>query len=167
MSRTGPVPPSHVRLLLANDTKRLQEKLLDTVDLAQYAIRGTDADWEAATKRSKATQGGSGTVSIKTKVRACGDEDGHVRLCPRYLCIFVLLLGSLVHSMLFFVFVILFAVDKQIQMNPLKVSLNVMMILTHTFSLPTVQMNCWYKLFCIIPSVRIPGAVQMYWKPDV
>lgn len=42
---------------------------MDTVDLAQYAIRGTDADWEAATKRSKASQGGSGTVSIKTKVR--------------------------------------------------------------------------------------------------
>ena len=47
----------------------LQEKLLDTVDLAQYAIRGTEADWEAATKRIKATQSGSGTVSIKTKVR--------------------------------------------------------------------------------------------------
>lgn len=44
---------------------------MDTVDLAQYAIRGTDADWEAATKRSKAAQGGGGgggTVSIKTKV---------------------------------------------------------------------------------------------------
>lgn len=42
---------------------------MDTVDLAQYAVRGSEADWEAATKRSKAgSQGGSGTVSIKSKV---------------------------------------------------------------------------------------------------
>lgn len=47
----------------------LQELLLDTVDLAQYAVRGTEADWEAATKRNKAvSQNGSGTVSIKSKV---------------------------------------------------------------------------------------------------
>lgn len=72
----------------------LQEKLLDTVDLAQYAIRGTDADWEAATKRSKATQGGgSGTVSIKTKVRVDERElwkkdDGILWRCILYFVIF-------------------------------------------------------------------------------
>lgn len=50
----------------------MQEQLLDAVDLAQYAVRGTEADWDAATKQSKMSKGGGGgggTVSIKSKVR--------------------------------------------------------------------------------------------------
>ncbi|CAN0340682.1 unnamed protein product, partial [Scytosiphon promiscuus] len=48
-----------------------QEQLLDAVDLAQYAVRGTEADWDAATKKSKVAKGGGGstTVSIKSKVK--------------------------------------------------------------------------------------------------
>lgn len=41
---------------------------MDAVDLAQYAVRGTEADWDAATKQSKISKGGGGTVSIKSKV---------------------------------------------------------------------------------------------------
>ncbi|CAM9579055.1 unnamed protein product [Scytosiphon promiscuus] len=52
-----------------------QEQLLDAVDLAQYAVRGTEADWDAATKKSKVAKGGGGstTVSIKSKARPAAD----------------------------------------------------------------------------------------------
>lgn len=45
-----------------------QEQLLDSIDLAQYAVRGTEADWDAATKKKKSKNGNLGTVSIKGKV---------------------------------------------------------------------------------------------------
>ena len=50
-----------------------QDDLLSSMDLAQYAVKGTEADWEAATKKKKAAMKGGGddnnvgTVSIKSK----------------------------------------------------------------------------------------------------
>lgn len=45
-----------------------QEELLESMDLAQYAVKGTEADWEAATKKTKGKNGTVGAVSIKSKV---------------------------------------------------------------------------------------------------
>lgn len=39
------------------------------MDLAQYAVTGTDAEWEAVTKKKN---GKIGTVSIKSKVSGSG-----------------------------------------------------------------------------------------------
>lgn len=40
------------------------------MDLAQYAIKGTEAEWESATKGKKAGKNGSvGNVSVKSQVR--------------------------------------------------------------------------------------------------
>lgn len=42
-----------------------QQELLESMDLAQYAVKGSEADWEAATK---GISGKVGSVSIKSKV---------------------------------------------------------------------------------------------------
>lgn len=48
----------------------VQEELLESMDLAQYVVKGTEAEWETATVKKRAKNGGiAGTVSIKSKVR--------------------------------------------------------------------------------------------------
>ena len=46
----------------------VQDDVLNSMDLAQYAVKGTEADWEAATKKKKKSSNNVGTVSIKSKV---------------------------------------------------------------------------------------------------
>lgn len=48
-----------------------KEELLESMDLAQYVVKGTEAEWETATVKKRAKNGGiAGTVSIKSKAPA-------------------------------------------------------------------------------------------------
>lgn len=57
------IPPPIVQPIIT--TAHTQQELLESMDLAQYAVKGSEADWEAATK---GISDKVGSVSIKSKV---------------------------------------------------------------------------------------------------